>query len=453
MGMATLREFASRPDGFEVIAFARKSAANARKLAPFLEKDWFRVEWGDLCNPEDVKRGVKDADYVIHMGGMVTPMADFYPQKTLKVNVEGARNVARGVKASGRAEDIKVINIGSVAQMGDHRPPHHWGRSGDSLHAAKFDAYSLSKILAEREIVESGIGRWLCLRQTSILYPELLLKGATPITFHVPLGGVLEWVTVEDSARLMVNLCERELPDSFWNHFYNIGGGEGFRLTNLEFESKLMKALGCPPPVKVFEPNWFATRNFHGLWFADSDRLEALVPFRSGVTADEYFRYMASHVPWWMRLAPLAPSWLIKMAMRQIAKQPLGPLRYIHDNDEAHIEAMFGTRAEWEKIGDWKVAERELAASAPVSRKTDSAAIESHGYDEQKPESELDFSDMQKKAAFEGGECLSATMRRGDLSTPLEWRCRHGHRFSASPALILLGGHWCPECYRHEASL
>ena len=32
------------------------------------------------------------------------------------------------------------------------------------------------------------------------------------------------------------------------------------------------------------------------------------------------------------------------------------------------------------------------------------------------------------------------------MSTALEWECQFGHKFKASPALILLGGHWCPEC-------
>lgn len=37
-------------------------------------------------------------------------------------------------------------------------------------------------------------------------------------------------------------------------------------------------------------------------------------------------------------------------------------------------------------------------------------------------------------------------MTPGDMRTPLEWQCQFGHTFKASPTLILLGGHWCPEC-------
>ena len=94
--------------------------------------------------------------------------------------------------------------------------------------------------------------------------------------------------TAEDSGRLLANVCEEEVPDEFWNRFYNISSGPSFRLTNYEFECKLLKAIGCPAPEKIFEPNWFAIRNFHGQWYTDSDLLEGYLHFRSNQTCDDY---------------------------------------------------------------------------------------------------------------------------------------------------------------------
>ena len=69
-----------------------------------------------------------------------------------------------------------------------------------------------------------------------------------------------------------------------------------------------------------------------------------------------------------------------------------------------------------------------------------------HGYNEDKPESELDIEDMKEAARFRGGECLSQTMVKGDLYTPLKWRCHDGHEFTATPYTIIKAGHWCEEC-------
>ena len=54
---------------------------------------------------------------------------------------------------------------------------------------------------------------------------------------------------------------------------------------------------------------------------------------------------------------------------------------------------------------------------------------------------------MRQAAEYRGGRCLSETMTPGDLDTPLEWECHAGHRFTMTPRLVLLGGHWCPECF------
>ncbi|MDE6145556.1 MAG: NAD(P)-dependent oxidoreductase, partial [Muribaculaceae bacterium] len=393
MGLATLREFMNRTDRFDITVFARPGKVNERKLAPFLSNPGFSVVWGDLTRLDDVRQAVRGADFVLHIGGMVSPSADYYPEKTLLVNVAAAENVARAVLEGDKADSCGVVYIGSVAQSGDRRPPHHWGRTGDPLAASEGDAYALSKIRAEIAIVDSGLKKWACLRQTGILYPGLLFKGSDPITFHVPLRGMLEWATDEDSGRLMANICEDSTPDEFWNGFYNIGSGKSYRLTNYEFEKLLLKALGCPPPHKSFRVDWFAIHNFHGQWWQDSDRLEELVPFRSGESCDDYFRRLAAMVPWYFKLAPLAPAALVRMGMKWVAgRNDLGPLHWRKNNNERRIRIHFGSLDEWDAIPSWENQLPELEqypAGEPRERRdppVDHAF--DHGYDESKPRSE-----------------------------------------------------------------
>jgi hypothetical protein len=262
-----------------------------------------------------------------------------------------------------------------------------------------------------------------------------------PIMFHVPIRGVLEWATVEDSGRLMANLCEDGLPEEFWCKFYNIGSGAEYRLTNYDFERYLLGAINCPAPEKIFDVKWFATHNFHGQFYLDSDKLEEYLHFRANVPVEEYFKQMASTLPKFYKLAKIAPAFLIKPFMRLIAlDKTFGTLGWLKHNNEERIKAYFGSREEREKIGSWvEMSDIHLAGM-------DEAERLSHGYDESKPLSELDIEDMRQAAEFRGGKCLSETMVKGDLATKLEWECAFGHRFEASPALILLGGHWCEEC-------
>lgn len=440
MGFETLKEFSGRLDRFDIRLLARPGRKNRKKLKPYMAMKGVTVVWGDLMNPDDVKKAMGQADFVLHIGGMVSPLADHYPAKTLKVNVGAARNVVDAILERPDRDDVRLVYIGSVAETSHRHEPHHWGRTGDPVMTGVFDYYGVSKIKAERIVAESGLKRWACLRQSGILHKGLIFKGSDPISFHVPLRGVLEWATVEDSARLMANICEPTVPESFWKNFYNIGSGREFRLTNYEFERLLLKTLGCPPPEKVFDTSWFATRNFHGEWYEDSDRLQEIVPFREQITAEDYFRRMARKMPWWMSLTPIVPAFVIKAAMKAVARtKGLGTLDWLRRDDcEDRVKAYFGSRTAQQAIPSWRDFDLSRPSEHPVRI--------SHGYDETKPESALDLDDMRQAAHFRGGECLSESMLTGDLDTTLEWRCAFGHTFTASPRLVLKGGHWCPDC-------
>lgn len=436
MGMAAMREFMERLDRFSLTALARPGKNNRKKLAPFIEKG-VKVIWGDLMNPEDINKGVKDADIVLHVGGMVSPAADYFPEKTYKVNTQSMRNIVDAVKARADNDRVGVVYIGSVAQYGDHYPPHHWGRVGDVLFPAKKDAYASSKIDAERILSDSGLKKWVSLRQTAILSPALLGKATDPLAFHVPVKGVIEWVTAEDSGRLLANVCEDWVPEDFWCNFYNVGGGSSYRLTNYEFEAMLMKALHCPPPEKVFDVRWFATRNFHGIWFEDSDRLDEILHFRSGESAADYFRRMASSLPWFYGLTPLVPPFVIKGMMRWVAgRNRLAPLYWKKHGVKERIDLHFGGMEAWNSLPGWE--------GTDLSRPSDTPLCRDHGYDESKPIGRLTIEDMRNVARERGGECLSEEMTPGDILTPLEWNNAEGATFKASPASVMLGGHWGP---------
>ena len=198
MGFETVKEFSNRLDRFEIRLLARPSKKNRRLLKPYIRRG-MTVVWGDLMNPGDVAEALGDAEYVLHIGGMVSPLADHFPEKTLQVNVGAMRNIIDAVKARVDRDDVKVVYIGSVAQTSLRHEPHHWGRTGDPVMAAVYDCYSISKIKAERLLAESGLRRWVSLRQSGILHKGLIFNGSDPISFHVPLRGVLEWATVEDS--------------------------------------------------------------------------------------------------------------------------------------------------------------------------------------------------------------------------------------------------------------
>lgn len=367
MGWAGFQELYARKERFDIRLLARDSKKNHKMLDRYASDPAVTVIWGDLTRYEDVLAGVNGADIVLHVGGMVSPAADYFPEKTLKVNVSAAENVAKAALAQPNADDIKVVYIGSVAQYGDRNPPRHWGDVNEPQTPAKYDMYALSKIRAEQIFAESGIKHWVSLRQSGILYPGIL-KVVNHTAFHVPVGGVLEWATVEDSGRLLAQVCEDWVPAEFWNQAYNISSGEQYRMTNYEFETRLLKGLGLPGPEKVFRPEWFALKNFHGMWYTDADKLEDFLHFRANTPIDEYFATMKSKLPWFYSLAFLAPSWAVRLFMKPYAFEKGMGTQWWVENDPEKFEAYYGSREAYDAIRSW-----DDVRPAPLEKNLDKA--------------------------------------------------------------------------------
>ncbi|MFM2370549.1 MAG: hypothetical protein RIS85_271 [Pseudomonadota bacterium] len=440
MGSATLAELASRADRFRIRALVRPEERDHPVVRRFARDS--AVEWlvGDLTSFEDMRRGVEGADQVLHIGGMVSPMADHHPELTMKVNVGGARNIVEAIKAVGQEQSTALVYIGTVAQTGHRNAPVHWGRTGDPIKISRFDQYAVSKTQAEAIVAESGLSRWVSLRQTGIAHP-LMWKIFDPIIFHNPFNGVFEWVTVGDSARLAANTCEDAVPPAFWRNFYNIGGGEKLRVVNHEFGRVTARALGQKDAFASYRPHWFATRNFHGQWYADSDRLEALVPFRSE-TLEDWAQAMAGTMPAAIRLlARLFPG-AGRKRLEKLANGPGGTLNWVSRNDQDHIEAYFGSREAWEALPrDW--------ADFTFREPSRTVSLLDHGYDTAKPETAWTGADLATAAAWRGGTFSGSDC---EPDAPAAFRCAVGHDFQMTPRLYLKGGHWCPACMTDQST-
>ena len=404
MGHKSFLEFIKHKDKFNIVVLLRDSKKNRELFAEYLNDASVRIVWGDLTDYDSIKACVDGSDYVLHIGGMVSPAADYYPTKTIVTNTTAARNIVKAVKEQPNPDAVKVVYIGTVAETGDRNAPIHWARCGDPVKISIYDHYACSKVIAESYFAESGLKYWVSLRQSGILYADIL-KNIDPIMFHVPINGVLEWATVEDSARLMVNVCGDDIPEEFWRRFYNIGSGEQYRLTNYEFEELLMqKTLRLGSVKKLFQPNWFITRNFHGQWYYDGDELEKYCHFRANIPVEKYFKSLVDQVAPYYKLAFMAKpfAFAVKKFLGTLAnKEIYGTQWWIKNQVPERISAYYGSMEEYNalptKWDDFKVV-------IPSKKSTSSdVVLLDHGYDESKPVEELTLDDLKKAAEFRGG--------------------------------------------------
>ena len=452
MGLASLKEMLKDRDKQDVVILVRDSVKNRKILATFRGAAGLEIRWGDLNDYDAVLECVRDADLILHIAALVSPGADYHPELAMKVNYGSTRNLIRAIYGLGQQERTRLVYIDTVAQTGDRMPPIHWGRVGDPIKPSVFDYYAVSKVAAERLVIESGLSYWVSLRQTGMTGKAMAVV-EDAIIFHNCLDNVLEYCSDRDSARAMKNLCafnrDGTLEEGFWGHIYNIGGGESCRVSTYEMFRKLFGAIGLTDLDDVFSPREFATRNFHGQYYLDSDKLEGYLHFRQDSMEYFYRCYLEKlgalarvsrglcRIPGGRRLMGA----VLRRRFGKLTRTEHGTVRFIKDNLEDHIDAYWGSRAKWEALP-------EKWSRMPHFTQWDTVVPMDHGYDETKPESQLTLADMAGAAAFRGGRLLSENMKTGDWKTPLEFECAFGHRFKASPRLVLGGGHWCDECER-----
>lgn len=231
-------------------------------------------------------------------------------------------------------------------------------------------------------------------------------------------------------------------------------------MTGYDTYAKLLTTIGCDIE-KVMNPGWNSIRNFHGLWFADGDELNDLFDFQHD-TIDEFCEAIVKKFPFY-KAAKIVPSKVISsIGFKRLLKHINSPLEWVKKEDKGRVRAFFGSPdnlkcmvKSWNKfpvLAKGEVADGNIDYDA--IRKTENLRkygfLLNHGYDETKPDSELDIEDMRGAAEYRGGKCLSGSMIKGDLYTKLEWECHDGHKFWASPYTVLKAGHWCPVCCQPE---
>lgn len=452
MGFQVLRELLKDKDKLDIAIAVMNTEADREKLRSVGNIGRITIHWGDLTDYNFVQECVKKTDMILHVAALVSPVADHKPRLAMKVNYGSMKNILQAIEEQNRMEEVKVVSIGTIAETGDRMPPIHWGRVGDPIKPSIYDYYAVSKIAAERLLIESGLKYWVSLRQTGIMGPAMS-KIRDAIMFHNCLDNVLEYVSDRDSGRMLGNLCRYEysgeLAENFWGHIYNIGGGESCRVDTFTMYKELYGAIGFKDLSHVIDPKWYATRNFHGQYYLDSDKLEDHLHFRHDSMQYFYDAYLENlgptvavsrficRLPGGQRLMGRIMK---KMFVKQ-ARTEHGTVRFIEENLEDRIEAYWGSRKAWEAIPE-NINDFEHFTDWDKVVRID------HGYDESKPESELELADVKQAAQFRGGKCKSLTMQKGDWREKLDFACAFGHDFKASPRLILEGGHWCPECER-----
>lgn len=203
---------------------------------------------GDITDEDAVMKACEGTEIVFHLAAVVSQYK-MSSRETVRINTLGTRVVANSAKAAGakRLFFASTLNVygrvrkEKLTEESDLRPT---------------DIYSQSKVLAEREIIESGVN-YTIFRQATIYGPgfenfffrlfKVIKEGKGFLIGegknHIPL------VHISDAVNAFMLAMEKKASI---NKIYNISDGRNY--TRSEILGYVAKLLGVPKPVRTVHP-------------------------------------------------------------------------------------------------------------------------------------------------------------------------------------------------------
>ena len=68
-----------------------------------------------MADYDTIKKCVDGCDYVLHIGAMVSPAADKYPEETLYTNIGSTLNIIKAIKEQPDPDKVHLAYVGTVA--------------------------------------------------------------------------------------------------------------------------------------------------------------------------------------------------------------------------------------------------------------------------------------------------------------------------------------------------
>lgn len=242
------------------------------------------IIWGDITQPDSVRKAMDGVDAVVHLAGIVQPFTEENPELAYKVNVGGTRTVVDLIKERGGG--IPLVFPSSVAVFGscpDNAEPLPEGTRLNPL-----SVYAQTKVQAENLIKESGID-YVILRVTAVPYLRLRLGDMKTHLFTIPLKNRIEFCHPDDASQAIVNAIKNfELVKG---NTLIIAGGPSQQILYEDMLRAILGTFGLPLPP----PHKFTQEPFPLHWY-DTTRSQELLKFQQK-TLDDYLQDLANQLP------------------------------------------------------------------------------------------------------------------------------------------------------------
>ena len=252
---------------YEITALELKNINVYRRLKPFRKR--INIVYGDVNDEAIVDALIKDHDVVIHLAGVLPPIANINEELCKEIDYNGTKTIVDSIKNYN--QDCYLLYASSTSIYGKQSDYKNIDKKS-KFNIDEFDFYSQNKVECEKYI-RSNIKNFSILRLAYILGDP----GPEGLIYNVPLDCEMEVLSAEDAGYAFV--CAIDYKKKLNKKVFNVSGGEKFRTTYKECVEKVFRTYGIS--LKFLASWLMAEKNYHGGYYKDGDELENLIHFRS----------------------------------------------------------------------------------------------------------------------------------------------------------------------------
>jgi len=243
-------------EGYQVRVFDLNHRRHQKSIRELDERA--EVHWGDITEPDSVRRALEGVDAVVHMAGKLPPVVYQHPELARRVNVGGTKILVDLLKEKGGS--IPLVFTSSVASFGP-TPDATEPLSVERDVPKPGEVYGETKLEAENLIRESGVD-YIILRLSAVMYFTFALSDVKRM-YSIPLNNRIEFCHQDDLVLAILNAVKRF--DSLKGNTLVVSGGPREQMLYRDMIGSILKVMGLPlPPARKFiqEPcylDWYDT--------------------------------------------------------------------------------------------------------------------------------------------------------------------------------------------------
>ena len=258
---------------YEITALDLRNKNSQKRLKKYRRR--INLIYGDMNDSVLMDALVRDHDYIIHLAGVLPPIADIKRNISEMIDYKGMENIIKAMNmynpnayliyasASTVYGNVKTANIATKTKL------------------TPLDYYSNTKLKIEK-LIASKVKNFIIMR-----LPLILTNPKTgAFMYNVKLDNMTEAITDNDAGYLFVSALNHK--DKLNKKVWNATGGEA---TTDTYRSILIHIL------KIYGLSWkfiltflFIDKNFYTHIYEDSQELETILEFRSDSLSSYYMR-------------------------------------------------------------------------------------------------------------------------------------------------------------------